>query len=514
MILRRPEYSLGADSSGVLGVDDRPKTVTGSDTPLKWRITLLTASMVAIAVGMMMIAAYWSVSAALRGSVDNSLDAKASAMLERSTDPAFFNSLEAEVERFKDYNPDTRISISAPGWTHAVGDNLPVLSEKAQTEGYRVSTVSGERVLVKRSNIGATVMLARDMTQTNRMITTLGIALLVVAGLGVLLAFGTGVVVSSTVFRPISRLRNAVRYITETDDLRPIEVSGNDEIAQLANNFNEMLEALRRSRQRQTELVADAGHELKTPLTSMRTNIELLMMMQNSDNHRISLEDKRALQEDVIAQMEELSTLIGDLVDLARQDTPEKALEEVDLVDVIDASLVRVRRRRSDVEFEMSTIPWYLDGDSFALGRAIINLLDNAAKWSPNGGTVRLKMEQRDAHTVCIMVADSGPGIPVEDREKVFDRFYRSVQARSTPGSGLGLAIVQSTIERHGGTIVAGESDDGGALMTVLLPGFPDDEELSECRKQLIQYSGKVPSTLEEMRRLRHTKHSERRGKC
>ncbi|CAB0589627.1 sensor histidine kinase [Corynebacterium diphtheriae] len=346
------------------------------------------------------------------------------------------------------------------------------------------------------------------------MITSLAITLLLVAGLGVLMAIATGVAVASTVLRPLRRLRNRVRYITETDDLKPIQVEGNDELSELTTRFNEMLEALRRSRQRQTELVADAGHELKTPLTSMRTNIELLMMMHNTDSAAISEEDKQALQSDVIAQMEELSTLIGDLIDLARQETSEKTLEPIDLLDVVNSSVERVRRRRPDVRFEIQAIPWYLEGDSFALGRAILNLLDNASKWSPADGVVRFTMqvvEREDGDRVLHMdISDSGPGIPVEDREKVFDRFYRSVSARSTPGSGLGLAIVHSTIVRHGGTVTAGKSDDGGARMRVELPGSVTDEELhSSSKTRVVQPS----STAERLDLARQRREERRNGK-
>nr|WP_282597816.1 HAMP domain-containing sensor histidine kinase [Corynebacterium sp. sy017] len=319
------------------------------------------------------------------------------------------------------------------------------------------------------------------MSSTNQLITLLGFSLLIVGLVGVFFAIIIGRIVATSGLRPVRRLHMAVNRVRKTDELTPIEVVGNDELAMLTHSFNDMLHALEQSRRRQAELVANAGHELKTPLTSMRTNIELLMMMQRSGSaQHMSAEDRAAIEHDVMAQMEELSTLIGDLVDLARDDAPPTVLEEVEMSRVIDRALDRVRRRRPDIEFTVNTIKWYLDGDSHGLERAILNLMDNAAKWSPQDGCVRIAMTPVSAHSVEITVSDSGPGIPVEDREKVFERFFRSVQARSTPGSGLGLAIVKQAILRHGGTISAMESEDGGTKMSVILPGAQTAAQLEK----------------------------------
>jgi signal transduction histidine-protein kinase/phosphatase MprB family protein len=258
---------------------------------------------------------------------------------------------------------------------------------------------------------------------------------------------------------------------------------GNDELALLTMSFNQMLAALDQSRQRQAQLVADAGHELKTPLTSMRTNIELLMLLQKPGAPQISDEEKKALEHDVMAQMEELSTLIGDLVDLAREDAAETELQETDLAQVAQTAFERVRRRRPDVEFRLHVTPWYLWGDAHSLGRAILNLMDNAAKWSPADGVVRVKMTRLDEGRMQITISDSGPGIPEEEREKVFERFYRCIQSRSMPGSGLGLAIVRQVVDRHGGSITAEESEDGGAMFRMILPGYDHEEDLARDAK-------------------------------
>lgn len=179
------------------------------------------------------------------------------------------------------------------------------------------------------------------------------------------------------------------------------------------------------------------------------------------------------LRADVVAQIEELSTLVGDLVDLAREDAPETVYERVDVSDVVERALERARRRRNEIEFEAVTTPWYVYGDQAGLSRAVLNVLDNAAKWSPKGEQVRVEMRPVGQGLLELTVSDAGPGIPEEDRELVFDRFYRSTAARSMPGSGLGLAIVRQVVVKHGGTIAIDESDRGGALVRIVLPGEP-----------------------------------------
>ncbi|AGF71881.1 HAMP domain-containing sensor histidine kinase [Corynebacterium halotolerans] len=467
-----------------------PPSVTTLDeleyrTPLRWRLSLLTAGMVALAVGAMSLIAYWTISTSVSAAVDRELDETATALLERSMDPMFLADMDSEIEQFKAYNPGTRISVSPPGWTFSVGDSIPAAGEPvpgADGTATSVTTVDGERILSKSDNFGGSVVLARDIDGTQELITSLGVVMLVIALLGVVLAVTAGTLVAAAGLRPLSRLQRAVDYVTWTDDLRPIPVMGNDEVAQLAHSFNAMLKALEESRARQTRLVADAGHELKTPLTSMRTNLELLFLARkNNGPHGLSEQDRLELKQDVIAQMEEMSTLIGDLVDLAREDSAEKVMEDVELEDVIETSLSRVRRRRPDVEFSVHTIPWLLHGDEDALNRAVVNLMDNAAKWSPKGGTVRIRLWQVDDETAELSVADSGPGIPAENHERVFERFYRAPEARSTPGSGLGLAIVKQVIERHGGSISIRSSADGGTDMRVRLPGtlVQGDRELA-----------------------------------
>ena len=466
---------------------------TGAQTPLRWRLAMLTAMVVAVSVGAMTVVTYWTISASVTAAVDHNLDVKAGPFIERAADPEFFLAVDEEIANFKRYNPDIRVSITTPQNAYVAGDNIPagdVTEGNDDAEGAEgraltsARTVGHERILTQRAE-GVTVVLAQNMDATHQLIADLGAVLLVITALGILLSIAAGMVVATAGLRPLSRVQRAVEYVTRTDDLRPIQVVGNDELAQLTRSFNAMLAALQDSRNRQTQLVADAGHELKTPLTSIRTNIDLLIMLNHSgDQHRLSESDMRDLENDVRAQLDEMSRLIGDLVDLAREETPIQQVSETDVEEVLFQSINRVQRRRPDVTFDVESVPWNVMADPASLGRVMVNLLDNAGKWSPKQGTVRVALARIDQDTAELSVADSGPGIAEDEREAVFQRFYRSTESRSMPGSGLGLAIVKQVVDRLGGTIVAEESADGGTLMRATLPGHSplDDQEGGSAR--------------------------------
>ncbi len=448
---------------------------------LRWRLSLLSATLVAFAVGIITVAAYWTVSSSLTVSVDRALESKATAMLERAQEPGFYDRLDAELDTIKAYNNGLRVALSPPGWEYVVGDSIALPGDlilDRSEPNTQVLSSAGERILIKHDETGATVVITQDMRDTHQLITSLGVLLLVISGVGVLVSILVGFTISNAGLKPLARLQRAVENIARTDELRPIPVVGNDELARLTVSFNEMLEALRVSRLRQTQLVADAGHELKTPLTSMRTNIELLMMATRADAPGIGEQDRADLERDVLAQMEEMSTLIGDLVDLAREENVA-TFEPIHLNRVLDAAVERVDRRRHDVDIITTTVPWYLNGDGFSLTRALVNVMDNAVKWSPDNAEVRVNMKIIDESHIQITVEDSGPGIPEGERDMVFERFYRVVKSRSMPGSGLGLAIVHQVIERHAGHIEVGESDDGGTKITMVFPGSQDNMKLT-----------------------------------
>ncbi|MFC3850225.1 ATP-binding protein [Corynebacterium hansenii] len=448
----------------------------GHRMSLRWRLTLLTALIVAASVGLMTLAAFVTVQATLYREVDENLKTQATQLLNSPYASEFAIEPIVTADSLKILNPDldamffARGSVTGRGGTINIGGPEWAVISGNRTESLRTDEFSNKRIYAIHDPSGATLVLANSLESTNTVLRSLGGVLFVISAIGVFFAAAAGITVATAGLRQVARLRRAADRIAETDELRPIPVHGQDELARFTRSFNEMLAALQASRIKQAELVADAGHELKTPLTSLRTNVELLMMASRS-GAAISAKDREELESDVIAQIEELSTLVGDLVDLAREDGPQQVIEEVDVVDVIETSLERVERRRPDVTFILKLNPWFLFGDPAALGRAVLNLMDNAAKWSPEDGTVRIELRPVGDDLVELTVADSGPGIPEDERAKVFDRFYRAIQSRSMPGSGLGLAIVKQVIARHGGTIAVEDSDDGGALMRVRLPG-------------------------------------------
>jgi two-component system sensor histidine kinase MprB len=332
-------------------------------------------------------------------------------------------------------------------------------------------------VLALHLTNGSSLLISKSLAPTGQVLKRLGTVLLIVGGLGVVVAAMAGGAVARAGLRPVARLTEAAERVARTDDLRPIPVFGSDELARLTEAFNMMLRALAESRERQARLVTDAGHELRTPLTSLRTNVELLMASMVPGAPRLPEEEMAGLRADVIAQIEELSTLVGDLVDLTRDEAGTVIHEPVDMSEVVDRSLERVRRRRSDIEFDTSITGWQVYGDGGGLARAVLNLLDNAAKWSPPGGRVGVRLTQVDPLHAELVVSDFGPGISPQERRLVFERFYRSTSARAMPGSGLGLAIVKQVVVKHGGTLRVEDTvpggDPPGTSIHVVLPGRP-----------------------------------------
>ena len=278
---------------------------------------------------------------------------------------------------------------------------------------------------------------------------------------GIALAVVLSRLATRTAIRPVTQLTETAEHVATTRDLsRRIEAQGEDEVSRLATSFNTMLEALERSQRAQRQLVADASHELRTPLTSLRTNLEVLARGGPPDAG-----DRDRLRADLVAQLEELTALVGDLVELARDEEPEApAVEDVRLDRLVAAAVERARRHAPAVTFATELEPALVQGVPPRLDRAVANLLDNAAKWSPPGGVVDVRLHDGE-----LTVRDRGPGISGR-RGQVFDRFFRADSARGRPGSGLGLAIVRQVAEFHGGTVAAEAADGGGALLRLRLP--------------------------------------------
>jgi two-component system, OmpR family, sensor histidine kinase MprB len=306
------------------------------------------------------------------------------------------------------------------------------------------------------------IQVARPLTEVDNTLDRLRTYLILIALAGIGLAGGLGLVVSRAALAPVRRLTEAAENVTQTGDLSErIEVDGEDELSRLASRFNTMLAALEASARAQRQLVADASHELRTPLTSLRTNIEVL-----AGKRRLPVAEREPLMRDVVEQLDEMTTLIAELMELSHGDREPSEAKDVRL-DVLAADAVeRTRRNRPGIEFKTDLQESLVNGVPENLERAIGNLLDNAAKWSPPGGEVEVVVREGE-----ITVRDRGPGIDDADRPYVFDRFYRSTSARGMPGSGLGLAIVRQVAEAHGGTVTAERPEGGGTLMRFRLNG-------------------------------------------
>jgi two-component system sensor histidine kinase MprB len=468
-----------------------------SSVSLRWRVMLLAMSMVAMVVVLMGLAVYAVVSRALYDDIDNQLQIRARLLIESgllAVDPgkAIEGTAYSEVNAMFVMPGRSIYTANQEGQTLPLGE-----PEKNVIDGtLRMSlrTVNFQRVLAVHLPSGDSLLISKSLDPTGKVIKRLGTILLIVGGLGMAVAAIAGGTVARTGLRPVARLTDAAERVARTDDLRPIPVHGSDELARLTEAFNMMLRALTESRARQARLVTDAGHELRTPLTSLRTNVELLMASMAPGAPNIPEDEMAGLRSDVIAQIEELSTLVGDLVDLTRDDAGVTIHEPVDLAEVVDRSLERVRRRRNDIEFDVRTTGWQVSGDEAGLSRAVLNLLDNAAKWSPTGGRVQVTLAQIDQMHAELVVSDHGPGIPPAERQLVFERFYRSTSARAMSGSGLGLAIVNQVVVKHGGTLRIDDTvpggDPPGASFHLVLPGRPMFEPSS--RSSATRASGAV----------------------
>lgn len=336
-------------------------------------------------------------------------------------------------------------------------------------------TIGSDRYQVLTVSItgGGAVQVAIDEDPARRTLIDFGLLLAVGCAAGIAVAAGLGRTVARAGLIPVQRLTEAVEDMAVTMDLdRPIPVSGADETARLGRSVNTMLAAIGTARRAQRTLVEDASHELRTPLTSIRTNIELLLAVERRPDlaHRLPPEERARLLADLDAQVVELATLTAELVELAREDTTREAVEPVELTDVVTAAINRVRIRAPGITFPADLRPITVQGRAGELERMILNVLDNAAKWSPPGCAVHTELTADGPRWCRLTVTDAGPGIDEADRAHVFDRFYRAPAARAMPGSGLGLAIVAQTATQHGGTVTVTPHDPHGTVIIIRLP--------------------------------------------
>ena len=313
------------------------------------------------------------------------------------------------------------------------------------------------RVLTVGAGAAGAIILARPLTEVERELGHLLLILALICFGGIGLAALLGTLVARTALAPVARFTRRTESLSGTLDLsQRLEVRGRDELARLAESFNATLDALERSVQAQRHLVADASHELRTPVASLRANIQTL-----ADAERLPPADQAGLREDIVAELDELTALVGDVVELARGTADDGPLDEVRL-DVVVCEAARRARRRGDVSFELELAPTVVVGQADRIDRAVSNLLENARKWSPPGGRVEVELAGG-----VLSVRDHGPGFQQQDVPFVFDRFYRAEAARGLPGSGLGLAIVRQAAEARGGFARAANAPGGGALLHV-----------------------------------------------
>jgi two-component system sensor histidine kinase MprB len=453
---------------------------------LRRRLTLAAAGAVAVAVVLVALASYVAVRGELLGQVD--------AQLRRAVDqsprlPARILGGAIPGGRFPD-QPGPRDGarlyfalVDATGATAEPSDQAfklqPDATDRAVAAGRRGTvlrdrTVGGVhlRAITFRAG-GVAVIAARSVAEVDRVLSRLRLVLALVCLGGVALAALLGRLISRSLVAPITEVSAAADHIARTDDLgRRIVVRRPDEVGELAGRFNTMLDRLEGSRaelgeavRAQRQLVADASHELRTPITSLRTNIEVLLDAGPAGAAGLPGDERARLLGDVQEQTEELGALVADLIELARGDEPPDQPEDVRLDDLAVEAVARARLHAPRLQWVLDAQPTVVTGVPDRLGRALNNLLDNAARHSPPAGTIEVRVDADG-----IEVRDHGSGVDPADIPHLFDRFYRGAAARGTQGSGLGLAIVRQVAQTHGGDATVANAQGGGAAFRLRLP--------------------------------------------
>jgi two-component system, OmpR family, sensor histidine kinase MprB len=434
------------------------------------RLTLVAAVAVAVAVVLASVIVYFAVRRELRAQVDDALRERA---VEVSSAPV------GALRGFLREIPDPRLG-EAGGYLQLVTEDgrtfrrpgasveLPVdervveVAAGASDAFFQDARVAGTHVRVFTAALapGVAMQVSRPLDEVDDALGRIRTILVVVSLAGVGLAAALGLAVARTALVPVRRLTDATEHVTETRDLtRRIEEEGRDELSRLAASFNTMLASLEEASRAQRQLVSDASHELRTPLTSLRTNIEVL-----ARTDAMPPEERERLLADVVEQLSEMSQLVAELVELARGEREAGEPEEIRLDLLVAEAVDRARRNAPGVAFELESEESRIHGVRTTIERAVANLLDNAAKWSPEDGTVEVRVEDGQ-----VTVRDHGPGIDEDDLPYVFDRFYRAPAARGMPGSGLGLAIVRQVAAAHGGDVTAERAEGGGTRVRLRL---------------------------------------------
>ena len=435
---------------------------------LRTRIAAAAGVAVALAVIAVAIAVYLGVRGELRDEVDASLHERADAVAGFARQGG---QQLADVPREPFGGPEGYIQLVRPDGRllrrPAAGDALP-LDERAHAiarggsgEELVDTSVAGLhlRVLTRGLGDAGAIQVARPLDEVDRQLDRILLLLLFVGAAGVALGVGMGAIVARTALAPIASFtRRTEELAADPDPSARMEVTGRDELTRLARSFNSTLDALERSVEAQRQLVADASHELRTPIASLRANIQTLQ-----DADRLPEHDLASLRADIVEELDELTALVADIVELARGSKPDELADDVRLDRIVEEVAERAQVRAGDrVGFQVTAEPTVVRGEPQRIQRAVANLVDNAVKWSPPGGAVELELTDGE-----LSVRDHGPGFADADLPHVFERFYRAEGARGLPGSGLGLAIVRQAAEAHGGSATAGNAPGGGALLRV-----------------------------------------------
>jgi two-component system sensor histidine kinase MprB len=452
--------------------------------PLRRRITLVAAATVACAVGIAILISYFAVRDQLYGQTDSELreqaaQVKANFAGQGHPVPGLGAGDGGSAPYYQAVFPNGTIA-TLPGQTALHVDVKQAESVAAGTSSPFMSDVTVDGANLRLYTFAVTLpepyegmstvafQLARPLAAAENVLSTLRWVLAIIFLAVVALAAGLARIATRRVLTPLATVAATAQLIGETDDLtQRINVHSDDEVGQLADRFNEMLERLETSRAAldasvtsQRQLVADASHELRTPVTSLRTNIEVLL-----SGAELEHDDRQRLLADVVEQCEELSSLVSDLIEVARGDSPPESIEEVRLDRLLEEALDRARRNAPYVEFRERLSPVLIRANPERLLRVVNNLLDNAALHGGEGGPVEVTVDSAG-----LIVRDHGEGIAEADLPHVFDRFYRGANSRSRQGSGLGLAIVRQTVEQLHGSVTAANAEDGGAVFTLVLP--------------------------------------------
>ncbi len=328
------------------------------------------------------------------------------------------------------------------------GEPSAIHTEQTAGGAFRIITVPAEN--------GGGLMLAQNLVEQQEFLNRIQAQFVVIGLIG---AASAGLIASglaAAALRPMGSLAAAAENVARTQDLgATIRVRKNDEVGRVSQAFNTMLTALESSRSQQKRLIDDASHELRTPLTSLRTNIDFL---QRADN--LELSERKDILRDVNFELEELTTLVSELVELAKDNqTSDEPIMAIDLGALVSRVAERAERRYNQAVVVTSDAT-VVSGRPTLIERAVSNLIDNAHKWSSPDTPIEVTVAAGE-----VRVRDHGPGISDADKARVFDRFYRSDKARTLPGSGLGLAIVEEIVAFHGGTTIVEDAPDGGAVV-------------------------------------------------